>query len=61
MRGTERPQVSTPFTWKEAEGFWKREQREKFFPSPDEVLARVEKHGDLFGPVLELKQRLGAL
>lgn len=61
LRGTERPQVSTPFTWKEVETFLRREQREKFFPAPDEAIARVAKHGDLFAPVLEMKQRLGAL
>lgn len=61
LRGTDRPQVSTPFTWKEAETSMRRAQRERFFPGPGDVLARVAKHGDLFAPVLQLKQKLGAV
>lgn len=59
MRATERPSISTPLRWEEVETFLKRKAADKFFHGPDELLARVEKHGDLFAPVLSLKQTLG--
>jgi bifunctional non-homologous end joining protein LigD len=58
LRATEQPSVSTPLTWEEVEMFLKKRKPEKFFSGPDEVLERVEKHGDLFAPVLTLKQKL---
>jgi bifunctional non-homologous end joining protein LigD len=57
LRARERPTVSTPITWDEVEGAKKPEDLR--FESAD-VLERVERHGDLFGPVLELEQRLPA-
>jgi bifunctional non-homologous end joining protein LigD len=59
LRATEQPSVSTPLTWKEIEARLKRGKREAFFFSPDALLARVEKLGDLFEPVLTMKQKLG--
>lgn len=59
MRATEQPSVSTPLTWKEVEALLKRGKREAFFFAPDALLARVEKFGDLFEPVLTVKQKLG--
>ena len=59
MRAKEKPSVSTPLAWDEVELFLKKRRPAKFSHGPDEVLARVEKHGDLFEPVLKLKQRLG--
>jgi bifunctional non-homologous end joining protein LigD len=47
LRARARPTVSTPVTWDEV------------FEA-DDMLARVEDHGDLFGPVLELEQELPA-
>jgi bifunctional non-homologous end joining protein LigD len=58
LRATPKPQVSTPLTWDEVETLHRRGNPDNFRFSPDAVLARVEKHGDLFGPVLELKQKL---
>jgi bifunctional non-homologous end joining protein LigD len=61
LRAKPHPTVSTPVTWKEvADCLKKRDARKLTFLS-DDVLARVEKHGDLFQPVLELKQRLPPL
>jgi bifunctional non-homologous end joining protein LigD len=58
LRATPRPQVSTPLTWPELKTLWKRGDAEAFRFSPDDVRSRVKKHGDLFEPVLKLKQKL---
>jgi bifunctional non-homologous end joining protein LigD len=58
LRATPRPQVSTPLSWTELETLWKRGDPDAFRFSPDDVRARVDRHGDLFAPVLTLKQRL---
>jgi bifunctional non-homologous end joining protein LigD len=56
LRARERPWVSTPVTWEEvSEGAaGKTDLR---FEAAD-VLERIDVHGDLFAPVLELKQSL---
>jgi bifunctional non-homologous end joining protein LigD len=46
LRAREHPTVSTPLTWKEVEDCEHAE--DLVFTAPD-VLARVEKRGDLFG------------
>ncbi|RVX44583.1 bifunctional non-homologous end joining protein LigD [Nonomuraea polychroma] len=46
LRASEQPTVSTPLTWKEVEDCERPE--DLVFTAPD-VLARVEKRGDLFG------------
>ena len=58
LRATPRPQVSTPLTWRELQNLWRRGDPEAFRFSPDDVRARVKKQGDLFSPVLTLKQKL---
>ena len=58
LRAREHPTVSTPITWDEVEDA--REPEDLRFES-DEVLERVERHGDLYAPVLELEQRLPSL
>ena len=58
LRATPRPQVSTPLTWPELEKLWRKADPDAFRFSPDAVLRRIEKHGDLFAPVLKLKQKL---
>ena len=60
MRARERPTVSTPVTWAEVEAHAQGKLKDLAFVT-DEVLARVEKHGDLFAPVLKLKQQLPPL
>jgi bifunctional non-homologous end joining protein LigD len=58
LRAKDRPTVSTPVTWKEVENCLKQGDPEKLVFVSDDVLKRVEKMGDLFEPVLKLKQKL---
>jgi bifunctional non-homologous end joining protein LigD len=58
LRATPNPQVSTPLTWTELERLRKKGDPDAFRFSPDDIRARVKKHGDLFEPVLKLKQKL---
>jgi bifunctional non-homologous end joining protein LigD len=58
LRARARPTVSTPVTWEEVERcFEARDPDLLVFASP-QVLERVESQGDLFEPVLTLKQKL---
>jgi bifunctional non-homologous end joining protein LigD len=61
LRARERPTVSTPVTWDEVEQTLKKKDPQRLVFEAKDVLARVEKTGDLFAPVLELKQRLPQL
>lgn len=61
MRATKEPSISMPLTWKEVEQAAKSGKIEKLFFSPRQALARMEKLGDLFAPVLEMKQTLPRL
>ena len=61
LRARERPTVSTPVTWEEVEGALERDDRECLVFEAPEVLERIERHGDLFAPVLELEQALPEL
>ncbi len=56
LRAKDKPTVSTPLKWSEVEDALKRKIKLSF--EAGEVLARVKKFGDLFGPVLKLKQKL---
>jgi bifunctional non-homologous end joining protein LigD len=58
LRARSEPTVSTPVTWEELEAALKKRDPAKITFKTDDVLARVEKSGDLFAPVLKLKQRL---
>ena len=61
LRAKDRPTVSTPVRWEEVErALQKRDPKQLEFDS-DEVLKRVEKNGDLFEPVLKLRQKLPSL
>jgi bifunctional non-homologous end joining protein LigD len=55
------PRVSTPMKWNEVEAAVKKKDAAKLSFLSDEVLSRVQKHGDLFAPVVELKQKLPTL
>ncbi|HMK98791.1 MAG TPA: non-homologous end-joining DNA ligase [Acidimicrobiales bacterium] len=57
LRARERPSASTPLTWDEVEKAVGAGKEALVF-SPQEVLGRVERSGDLFSPVLELRQKL---
>ena len=61
LRAKDRPTVSTPVTWNEVEKCLKKGDPELLVFDSAQVLKRVEKHGDLFEPVLKLKQKLPAL
>jgi bifunctional non-homologous end joining protein LigD len=61
LRAKEHPTVSTPVTWDEVAAAWKKKKAGALTFEANDVLERVEKHGDLFAPVLSLKQRLPAL
>ncbi len=55
LRARERPTVSTPLRWEELD-----EPDSLVFDASD-VLERVDEHGDLFAPVVELRQELPEL
>src|SRR5271165_1659183 len=61
LRARERPTVSTPVTWEEVEKALKKKDAGLLVFEAKQVVARVEKMGELFEPVLELKQRLPEL
>jgi bifunctional non-homologous end joining protein LigD len=58
LRAREHPTVSTPVKWEEVERAFKKKDAELLVFEAPQVIARFEKMGDLFEPVLELKQRL---
>ncbi len=58
LRARERPTVSTPVTWDELETAYRRKDSDRLVFTCDDVLKRVEKLGDIFEPVLKLKQKL---
>lgn len=61
LRAREHPTVSTPVTWDEVEQAVKKKDAERLVFEAKDVLARVEKMGDLFAPVQTLKQKLPQL
>lgn len=61
MRARENPTVSTPVTWDEVENALKKKDPQRLVFETKDVLARAEKMGDLFAPVLSLKQKLPQL
>jgi bifunctional non-homologous end joining protein LigD len=61
LRAKERPTVSTPVTWDEVEQCQKKKDPERLVFTSDQVLKRVEKSGDLFEPVLKMKQKLPSM
>jgi len=61
LRARERPTASTPVSWKEVERALDKDDADSLVFEAADVLKRVEKHGDLFAPVLELKQKLPEL
>jgi len=61
LRAKEPPSVSTPITWEELQKAVRGKKANALQFSPDEVLKRVQSKGDLFAPVLSLKQKLPPL
>src|SRR5206468_9765066 len=58
LRARENPTVSTPVTWEEVERALKKKDAGLLVFKSDQTIARFEKMGDLFEPVLKLKQKL---
>lgn len=58
LRAKEHPTISTPVTWKEVEAAVRTENPGNLYFEVKDVLPRVKKLGDLFAPVLTLKQKL---
>lgn len=61
LRAKEHPTVSTPITWKEVKMALHKKNSEMLVFGAADVLKRVEKSGDIFAPVLTLKQKLPAV
>jgi bifunctional non-homologous end joining protein LigD len=60
-RARERPTVSTPLAWEEVEEALAQERAELLSFECGDVLERVAERGDLFAPVLTLRQQLPEL
>jgi bifunctional non-homologous end joining protein LigD len=58
LRAREQPTVSTPVTWDEVERAHERGDAGLLRFTSEEVLRRVERHGDLFAPLLSIVQEL---
>ena len=54
----DRPFVSLPFTWEEVERACRKGDAKAFYLEAEEAIERIEKVGELFEPVLKLKQKL---
>jgi bifunctional non-homologous end joining protein LigD len=61
LRAKDSPTVSTPVTWEEVEETVRKGTATHLSFVSKDVLKRVEKMGDLFAPVLSLKQKLPPL
>ena len=58
LRAREHPTVSTPVTWDEVERCLKKKDPAVLVFESKQTIARFEKLGDLFDPVLNIKQKL---
>ncbi len=58
LRARPRPTVSTPLRWAEVERAARTRNAGALAFEARDVLARLDRHGDLFAPVLSLHQRL---
>jgi bifunctional non-homologous end joining protein LigD len=58
LRAKEHPTVSTPVSWEEVARTVQKKRVKRLTFEAEEVLQRVKKLGDLFAPVLKLKQKL---
>jgi bifunctional non-homologous end joining protein LigD len=61
LRAKDRPTVSTPVTWEEVEAASRQRNAANLAFEAKEVLNRVQKMGDLFAPVLSLRQKLPSI
>jgi bifunctional non-homologous end joining protein LigD len=58
LRAKERPTVSTPVTWEEVETCFKKADPNLLVFQSERAIERAQRFGDLFEPVLKLKQKL---
>jgi bifunctional non-homologous end joining protein LigD len=58
LRARPQPTVSAPLTWDEVEDVTASRDPDDLVFTASDVLERVSEHGDLFAPVLELRQEL---
>jgi bifunctional non-homologous end joining protein LigD len=58
LRATPQPMVSTPLRWEEVQAGVRKRSAFQLSASPQELLKRVERDGDLFAPLVKLKQKL---
>ncbi len=58
LRAKEHPYVSMPLEWKEVEACARAKKDTAYQFTADKAVARVKKRGDLFKPVLTMKQTL---
>ncbi|AIF52163.1 non-homologous end-joining DNA ligase [Pelosinus sp. UFO1] len=58
LRAKKYPTVSTPITWEEVEKAYKEQDSTQLSFTTDQVLDRVQRIGDLFAPLLTLKQEI---
>jgi bifunctional non-homologous end joining protein LigD len=61
LRARERPTASTPVAWEEVTHAAENDDADSLVFEAGEVIDRIEEHGDLFAPVLELEQELPEL
>jgi len=61
LRARSEPTVSTPLEWDELLAAQKKKDPDRLKFLPNDVIKRVDKFGDLFEPVLKLKQKLPAM
>jgi bifunctional non-homologous end joining protein LigD len=61
LRAKDQPTVSTPVSWEEVETALRQKDPNRLVFESHDVLVRVEKNGDLFEPILRLKQKLPSL
>jgi bifunctional non-homologous end joining protein LigD len=61
LRARARPSVSAPLAWGEVERALRLGEPERLRFEAGEMAARVARHGDLFAPMLELRQELPRL
>jgi bifunctional non-homologous end joining protein LigD len=58
LRAKPHPQVSTPLHWHEVEVLSEHKDKTRVEFSPEDVIARVNKSGDLFSPLLTIRQTI---
>jgi bifunctional non-homologous end joining protein LigD len=61
LRAKERPTASTPLEWDEVESALRHRKPERLAFEAKQVLKRIDRHGDLFEPVLKVRQGLPKL